>query len=234
MLFSNPLEAYLNKTGKRDIPNFDGCHNTANWRGYIAWWELRKDSLFLLKITNCAYGDQPEELADLQLLFPDRLTERPIFADWLSGDLFNPYGKRLHYEHMGYASIYEKERVFSFEKGQMTAIQNFQNKVYKSSLSENTDSLHQFLYQNIRWKNLPYLQKGERPKVIVQFKTDENGTIQTPKIVRSSGSVYETEALRILNQIGQWNAYVQRGKPLGYIWTLPIVFDQAVYQKKLE
>jgi len=232
MLFSNPLEPYFEKRDNREIPAFEGCHTTASWRGYIAWWELRDDSLFLLKITGCSFGATSDEEAELSLLFPDRVGESPVFANWLSADIFNPYGKQLHYEHMGYASIYERERVFTFQKGRLTATKDYQNKVYKSPLSENQDSLYQFLYQNIRWEELPEPSDSERPKVILQFKTDEDGDIQSPKIIRSSGPAYELEALRILKQLGVWNTYVRRGEVLAYTWTLPIVFDRASYRKK--
>ncbi|GAB5551538.1 MAG: hypothetical protein Sapg2KO_11290 [Saprospiraceae bacterium] len=234
MLFSNPLEPFFEKRNSREIPNFGGCHTTASWRGYIAWWELRNDSLFLLKIAGCSFNEETDEQADLHLLFPERETEKNIFADWLDGLIFNPYGERLHYEHMGYASIYQYERVFTFQKGILKKIKVHQNKVLKSPLSDNTDSLLHFLFQNIHWNELPELQEGAQAKVLVQFKTDQNGHIQLPKIVRSSGQVYETETLRLLKQLAFWNTYVRRGEVLDYTWTLPINFDPAFYRKKLE
>lgn len=234
MLFSNPLESFFEKRNSREIPNFGGCHTTASWRGYIAWWELRNDSLFLLKITGCSFKEETDEQADLHLLFPDRKPKKTIFADWLDGPVFNPYGERLHYEHSGYASIYQFERVFTFREGILQKTKVYENKVLKSPLSVNTDSLLRFLYQNIHWDELPTLQEGAQPKVLVQFKTGQNGNIQFPKIVRSSGPIYETETLRLLKQLAFWNTYVRRGEALDYTWTLPINFDPAFYREKLE
>jgi hypothetical protein len=234
MLFSNPLEPFFEKRGSREIPNFKGCHTTASWRGYIAWWELRNDSLFLLKVTGCSFGKETDEQADLRLLFPDEPESNPIFADWLDGPIFNPYGERLHYEHSSYASIYQFERVFTIKKGMLKKTKVYENKVYKSALSEDTDSLHQFLHQKIHWEALPAFQEEECPKVLVQFKTDQNGYIQSPKIMRSSGPAYEAEALCLLKQIDKWGLFIRRGVVLDYTWTLPIVFDPAFYRKKLD
>lgn len=33
-IFSNPLEQYFERTGKRELLDFVGCGSTACWRGY--------------------------------------------------------------------------------------------------------------------------------------------------------------------------------------------------------
>ena len=40
-----------------------------------------------------------------------------VFADWFSGKIVVPRGKRIQYVHFGYASIYERELHLSFKKG---------------------------------------------------------------------------------------------------------------------
>lgn len=59
-------------------------------RGYIAKWEVRNDSLFLLEIsympTVTAYVEaEPESSFPLQRLFPDRKVTNGVFAYWYTG-----------------------------------------------------------------------------------------------------------------------------------------------------
>jgi hypothetical protein len=62
-------------------------------RGYIAGWEIRNDSLFLMKIsyepTLTAYVQgKPADSFPLQRLFPERDVANGVFADWFSGRFF--------------------------------------------------------------------------------------------------------------------------------------------------
>lgn len=59
-------------------------------RGYIATWEMRNDSLFLMAIS---YGPtvtafvqgKPADSFPLEKLFPDRDVTNGVFADWFTG-----------------------------------------------------------------------------------------------------------------------------------------------------
>lgn len=53
--------------------------------------------------------------ANLGTIFPG-FPER-VFAHWYSGTLRIPKGKMLEYEHMGYASTYERDLFITLEKG---------------------------------------------------------------------------------------------------------------------
>ena len=62
-------------------------------RGYIAKWEIRSDSLFLIEIsyfpTVTAYVQgRPADSFPLERLFPDRNVTNGVFADWFSGRVF--------------------------------------------------------------------------------------------------------------------------------------------------
>jgi hypothetical protein len=48
------------------------------------------------------------------LIFPN---QKKVFAEWFSGEIKIPQGKMLHYEHMGYISIFEKDLFLEFKKG---------------------------------------------------------------------------------------------------------------------
>jgi len=113
-IFSNPLEQYFERTGKRELIDFVGCGSTACWRGYKAIWELKNDSLFLRQITSCHKEYCPNiKDADLRRMFG---TDN-VFANWFKGKIIIPQGEQVQYIHMGYASIYEKELHISFKNG---------------------------------------------------------------------------------------------------------------------
>lgn len=76
--------------------------NTACWRGYVGTWEIRKGKFYLNKIRSQTYklsGDYP------------------ALADWFSGTLRITLGEMMHYVHMGFGSVYEKELHILIEKG---------------------------------------------------------------------------------------------------------------------
>jgi len=51
-----------------------------------------------------------------------------VFANWFTGKIVMPQGKRVQYIHMGYASIYERELHISFKKGLQTNERTVSNK----------------------------------------------------------------------------------------------------------
>lgn len=120
-IFSNPLEPYLKHNTTDTLPGFRGCGSTACWRGYVAVWALRNDSLFLTNITPC-YTDCRDDYSnvDLKELFGNKYVNGEVFADWVDQTLLSPQGRRLRYIHMGYASIYERELLLSIKNGRLT------------------------------------------------------------------------------------------------------------------
>ncbi len=75
-LYANPLESYFENNPRPDSLFAEiGYNSTACWRGYIAYWELKNDSLFLLEI----HGDSTT--IDLSLIFRDGKIKNKIFAD---------------------------------------------------------------------------------------------------------------------------------------------------------
>ncbi len=110
-LSSEPLKPLLDIIGD-DNPfhNLKVC-STACWRGYVGSWEIDEDKLFLVGLEG--FSKENEELS-LDNLFPN---QNKVFAEWFTGEIKIPQGKMLHYEHMGYMSIFERDLFFEFEKG---------------------------------------------------------------------------------------------------------------------
>lgn len=123
-LFSEPLEAYFAQHGRPQWLQSKGIQSTACWRGYIASWELRNDSLFLSNVSKeypVAPDSRETEWRDISMtdLIPG--ATYPLFASWFSGILRLPQGKCMHYVHLGYASRYERDIVIAVDSGHVTA-----------------------------------------------------------------------------------------------------------------
>lgn len=120
-LYSEPLEAYF-QTHER--PTF-APQSTANWRKYIAGWEIRDGKLYLTDIAAELCRDPPPmgqcthrtpfTLADLVH------SKKPgkVFAEWYTGVLRVPMGEMLKYTHMGYESVYEFDLLIVVENGKV-------------------------------------------------------------------------------------------------------------------
>ena len=119
-LFSNPLESYFNEDNPR--PNF-GVVCTANWRGYVATWEISEDTLYLVNLSSS--GSRSTDFS-IATLFPG--SPKKVKAEWFSGELRVPGGKCIHYVHLGYFSVYEKELIIEVEKGMVKSRRIFDNK----------------------------------------------------------------------------------------------------------
>ena len=89
-----------------------GMHSSANWRGYVATWEVSNSTLLLRKvdveIRDPKSSDNEFKTIERNViadLFPDA---SHVVASWYSGALVIPRGKQVAYVHMGYGSTYER------------------------------------------------------------------------------------------------------------------------------
>lgn len=218
-IYTNPLESFFENEERPDSL-FDkyGYNSTACWRGYIGYWELKNDSLFLLKLE----GDSTK--IDLSLIFKDRETGGKIFANWFNDSIYNLYGKLLHYVHMGYGSIYEKERVFNFSEGILTSINKYDNSPSRRSIySKNRKLLANYIKTNTNHKLLPdHLDKA---RVIVQIdKVDLDGVIEKASVIRGINKELDNEALRVIKSIPQWDVLYLHGKPYNLRTRISVFF----------
>lgn len=135
-LFANPLEPFLQSLKRRpSLFLTPYVTSSANWRGYIANWTIRNGNLYLTGIESyeCPVpsGRNPPnncKPVTLQSLFSKQDTKEGVHATWYTGELRIPKGKRLHYVHMGYASVYEEEIVLEMEKGKLIGRKKIDNR----------------------------------------------------------------------------------------------------------
>ena len=118
-LFCNPLEIYFERE-ERARPSFVPWH-TANWRGYVATWEIDDDRLYLMGIVGrIQAGPDPwmdSRMFALDDLFPE-CGDR-VEAKWFTGQLRVPRGEVVNYVHLGYFSEYEQDLIFFVEGGKV-------------------------------------------------------------------------------------------------------------------
>ncbi len=117
-LFSEPFTFYL-AAHPSEIPKLervatDRC--TGSWRGYQGHWFIREQKLYLRSLFANPCRDKPEPIP-LRTFFPGR--EGPVQAEWYTGKLVVPLGKRVSYVHLGYESEYERYLVISVERGRI-------------------------------------------------------------------------------------------------------------------
>jgi hypothetical protein len=107
-----PLRSVLSRKKNRHLrlmPKSTACR-----RGYVGYWEIVEDRLFLKSFNAKLIDGTPFGMGDL---FPDE--PQPVFAQWYTGVLTLPYGEELKYVHSGFESIYEFSMHLKIENGRV-------------------------------------------------------------------------------------------------------------------
>ena len=149
-LLTDPLQGFF--APERPQPPFCAVE-TANWDGYLTTWEIRDDSLYLVRLEGtvclrkaelgaeksswCEVGHSGEcEIAEISLRDICDVPAGGFCAHWFSGTLRVPQGALIHYVHAGWASKYERELLLVVQKGQLTSQETIFNQPPPSKKSE--------------------------------------------------------------------------------------------------
>jgi len=97
--------------------------HTACWRGYVGTWHIEEDKLYLVDFKG--YNKDHEEVG-MDYIFPGH---KRVFAGWYTGEIKISQGEMLHYEHMGYMSIYEKDLFLEFKKAVLVGKREVDNTI---------------------------------------------------------------------------------------------------------
>jgi hypothetical protein len=224
-IFANPLEELYDNDSLR--PNFfgnnHGCMLTSCWRGYEAEWIIIDNQLYLTGIFSCCFYEDSIK-ADLFKLFGRKLINGKVKADWFTANIIAGQGKKLYNVHFGYGPFYAKELELQFKNGQLIGTKTYNNsKSQQSIYSQDEEKLREYIYTNINWTSLPKLD-NKAIKVIVQFSANENGIIDSVKIRRGYDSIFDQEAIRVVNAIPEWEVFFRLEKHERISWVLPIIF----------
>lgn len=85
--------------------DFHLYNSTACWRGYVADWCIADERLYFVGCSG-RYDYQGQ---------------KALFAHWVTEELRLPMGGMLHYLHMGFGSIHERDLFICVEKGVVVA-----------------------------------------------------------------------------------------------------------------
>ncbi len=118
-LNTNPLSQNPKLEGWN--PPADASRSTANWRGYVAAWEIRDGSLMLMDVNISTYDEASKKRA-VRSIAADFVSALPAAADWYTGALIIPDGKMEKYVHMGYASMYSHYRIYRIRAGRVLEV----------------------------------------------------------------------------------------------------------------
>ncbi|ALJ03840.1 hypothetical protein APS56_01145 [Pseudalgibacter alginicilyticus] len=130
-LNSNPLEPYFEK--HPDKRPQGGMMSTALWRGYIAFFEIIDEQLFLtdikIEVSDKDSDDDYETkwISAFKQVFPNKEKAK---IDWYTGILIIPHGKMVEYVHMGYASTFSKYWLLEIDKGNFNEARKYKNKEF--------------------------------------------------------------------------------------------------------
>lgn len=242
-LFDCPLDYFPDQglINPKRLFGSSGCFYTACYRNYVATWTIEGNKLYLLSIKNACYPTDMKyvnasfnagadttgkEYADLETLFPDKFANGKVSADWVNTKIISPKGKMLYYINDGFMSIFEKEVEFTFEKGTLIQMQEFDNsKTRTSKYTQDLELLKEFIKNNIDYSNLPRLDKTIKVIVAVH-NSNEDGKIDNVTILRGFNDPFDKEAERVVKSIPQWDVLYRHGKKIrGASWMIPVIFE---------
>ena len=121
-LETNPLSPLI-QAGRITLPE-PAERWSSNWRGYVATWTIEEGQLLLAKLDvllrpdGAAEGAKAVPINVLSRVFPEQAR---VSADWFSGTLVVPRGRRIKYVHMGYGSTHERYTVLRIDNGEVVS-----------------------------------------------------------------------------------------------------------------
>jgi hypothetical protein len=126
-LYTNPLDSYFKKFPDKKPKTT--IVSTANWRGYIATFEIIDNTLFLRDI-EIEVDDDKNGLRNKSVMDEVFPGEKIVALEWFNGLLTVPYGQLLKYVHMGYSSAYENYMILEIRLGNLTKTKDFKYEDY--------------------------------------------------------------------------------------------------------
>ena len=214
-LYSNPYE----------VPAIDISKFYYGEPEYQTYWRLEDSMLFLVGIVKC---NDKNNKVDLSLIFGNDFKNGRVFANWVSGELIHPLGKRIDFYDI---SSYESEDVFLFDKGSFIKNYKYDNsKTYKSIFTQNIDYALSFIYSKINWETIPSSDDSKKLVVLRIVSGEEKNKFQI-SMLGGIDSLYNNEALRVAKLIPEWDVLYLHGQPKKMFYFLKINFSNEMRLK---
>lgn len=224
---SFPLESYLEAHPNPIYETLFESVNTACWRGYVAYWTIYNDSLFLSDIWGESLDDRS---VDKSLIFTDVNEKQEVFASWVSDDLLTVFGERLFLNTA--FDLYSYERVFSVRSGKVIAINDYDNTKTSTPMVNMEPLVRNYIQYNINYSNLANVPEQEAV-LTVEFNVNDDGTIGDARVITIDEDYPEdmkAEAIRVVKSIPQWDVFYHLGKPMTFPEWLNVRFSERLRQ----
>lgn len=115
-LQTNPLEPYFEENPEKRPEGT--IISSANWRGYIATFEVEEKRLLVNDIEIEVEKELSRRFGTKWVsVYEEVFGEEKIFVDWFTGLLILPQGELVKYVHLGYASEYEGYILLEIREG---------------------------------------------------------------------------------------------------------------------
>lgn len=154
---SLPLQELIDKTIPNDynFPTFKES-STANWKGYIAYWEIDNNKLYLTAIHDECNAPRGERYTNLNLkeIFGQECIDGRVHAKWVTENLALGYGEIRKWSEMD-GPITPYRKIVEVKKGRckMLGEYEYDNKsIDKKRVSELSQSLHDAIAKDWKWR----------------------------------------------------------------------------------
>ena len=68
------------------------------------------------------------------------------------------------------------------------------------------------------------VEPGQRIEVHVRFWIDVDGSVSRAEIIKSGGSAFDKEVLRVMKKMPKWEPALQAGRPIAVAYQQPVIF----------
>ena len=68
------------------------------------------------------------------------------------------------------------------------------------------------------------IEAGEKKTVLIRFQVAADGSVTNFDIVKSAGTEYDNEVIRVLKKMPKWNPAIQNGHPISVSFMQPVTF----------
>lgn len=127
-LNSNPLEVFFEKYPGKRPKNY--IQSSANWRGYIAYFELINNQLFVKDVVIEKIQDSDGNIKKVSVFEEIFTTKDKIRCDFYNGLLIVPHGETLQYVNIGYASLFQFYTVIEIQDGTLSKEKRFNHEEF--------------------------------------------------------------------------------------------------------
>lgn len=84
------------------------------------------------------------------------------------------------------------------------------------------EALRRFMASNLQSPS--DLENGEKKVVLIKFKVDKDGTVNTFEILTSGGNEFDREVVRVCKKMPRWTPAIQNGINVPVSYMLPVTF----------